>query len=250
MSSLLMRYCRSLGRYEAGLREALGAYASIVEPSMGFPREKELESSAASSRAAECHSACIAAQSLASAIEGASVCVVTPGPSLPSVIAKSCEVAVATDSSLELLSLLRIRPAALVGDADASLRLLHMAIQLDVPYLLHSHGDNVYRVAGLLRSLRPDRLIITSQVDTPCCALPVGAFTDGDRAAAIAMAFRARRVVMGAIEGEPWCGHKDHCEASAKRPKLELAQRVIIRVAERTGYTVSRVGGVLVMERP
>ena len=250
MSSQLMRYCRSLGRYEAGLREALQAYASIVEPSMGFVRERELESVAASSQVMDCHLACLTVQSLASLIEGSRVCVITPGMASRTPSMEACDVVIATDSAIEEVVRLGVRPAAIVGDADPSLRLLGMAKQLGVPYLLHSHGDNLYRIAQLVRSLEAAAVVITSQVDTPDCALPVGAFTDGDRAAVIAMALRARRVIMGLITDEPLCSHKDHCEAPTKRRKLELAWKVITMVAERTGYEITRTSDLVVLERP
>lgn len=250
MSSQLMRYCRSLGRYEAGLREALKAYASVVEPSMGFARERELESVAASSQVMDCHVACLTVQSLASLIEGSRVCVMTPGMASMTLLKEGCDVVIATDSAIEEVARLGVMPAAIVGDADPSLRLLGMATRLGVPYLLHSHGDNLYRVAQLVRSLGPASVVITSQVDTPDCALPVGAFTDGDRAAVIAMAMRAKRVIMGLIGSEPLCGHKDYCEAPVKRRKLELAWKVIAMVAERTGYKITRTSDLVVLERP
>ncbi len=250
MSSPLMRYCRSLGRYEEGLRAALEAYAFIVEGPMGFPRDRELESSSALSWATDCGLSCLTAASVASLVEGAEVCVVTPGFTLgSSKDDRRCDVVLATDSSYETLARLNLRPDVIVGDADASLRLLRMSAQLDAPFLIHAHGDNLHRVSCLIRSLSKARVVVTTQIETPYCTLPIGAFTDGDRAAALALAFRARSVLMEPLELKPYCFHKDYCDAALKGSKLALAREVLSYVAARTGYSLRFTGDKLVIER-
>ncbi|MGC9210324.1 MAG: hypothetical protein ACP5FT_03575 [Acidilobus sp.] len=246
MSTRLMRYCRSLDPYLSALEVSLNAYATIVEPVMGFPRERELESLSFVANYVDCDQACLALQRFVEQVQGSEVCVVTPGSIVAGLVKEAgCKVVIATDSELESLAANGIRPAALVGDADQSLRLLHMALALETPYFLHVHGDNTVRAAEVVRLTRGRGLILTAQVDNPFCTVPVGAFTDGDRAAVLAMVFSAGSVVTSDIGTQPVCGHKDYCDPRVKSLKLELGRRVLHSVAAGLGYRVDRADGLL-----
>ncbi|MGC9071585.1 MAG: hypothetical protein ACP5HK_02670 [Acidilobus sp.] len=248
MLTPLMKYCESLGQCEEGLRASLEAYTTIVEPSMGFPRERELESASLVAGAIDCHRACLVLERIAHVIEGSNICVLAPGHDISYLKSiGGCHVIVSTDSAYEGFA--GVRPDVLVGDADQSLRLLHMDLGLGVPYLVHVHGDNVYRVTGLLRLIDRGDFVITTQVETPYCSLPIGAFTDGDRAVVMAMVFSARSVLMRDLEGRPLCVHKDYCDSNIKSKKLRLAMAVTRYVAGRLGYSVEREGGLLRLTR-
>jgi Uncharacterized Rossmann fold enzyme len=183
----------------------------------------------------DCDAACRALREVLGRLEDVEVCVITPAPGGLELLTRgSCERVVATDSSIETLAKAGRRPDVLVGDADPSLRLLGLALQLGAPYLLHSHGDNLYRLKPLTGLLRRSAVILTTQVETPYCTLPVGAFTDGDRGAAIAMYFRASRVIINWLSSQrPFCEHKDLCDEGLKASKLGLAQRVLTYIASR-----------------
>jgi hypothetical protein len=247
----LLRYCGSLREYEERLRVGLEAYLELVEGSMGYPRERELESASEALGLLDCDAACRALQEVLGRLEDAEVCVITPAPGGLELLTKGgCEKVVATDSSIETLAEAGRRPDVLVGDADPSLRLLGLALQLGVPYLLHSHGDNLYRLKPLTGLLRRSAVILTTQVETPYCTLPVGAFTDGDRGAAIAMYFRASRVIINWLSSQgPSCEHKDLCDEGLKALKLRLAQRVLTYMASRLGYRVEAAGDQIILER-
>jgi len=246
-----LRYCGSLREYEARLRVGLEAYLKLVEGSMGYPRERELESASEALGLLDCDVACRALQEVLGRLENAEVCVITPVPGGLELLTKgSCERVVATDSSIETLAKAGRRPDVLVGDADPSLRLLGLALQLEAPYLLHSHGDNLYRLKPLTGLLRRSAVILTTQVETPYCTLPVGAFTDGDRGAAIAMYFRASRVIINWLSSRrPFCEHKDLCDEGLKASKLRLAQRVLTYIASRLGYRVEAAGDQIILKR-
>jgi len=246
-----LRYCGSLREYEARLRVGLEAYLKLVESSTGYPRERELESASEALGLLDCDVACRALQEVLGRLEDAEVCVITPVPGGLELLTKgSCERVVATDSSIETLAKAGRRPDVLVGDADPSLRLLGLALQLEAPYLLHSHGDNLYRLKPLTGLLRRSAVILTTQVETPYCTLPVGAFTDGDRGAAIAMYFRASRVIINRLSSQrPFCEHKDLCDEGLKASKLELAQRVLAYIASRLGYRVEAAGDQVILKR-
>ena len=209
---------------------------------MGFSRERELSAASVVEGLLDCDAACRLTSALRSKASGAVACVVTPASRWPSL--KDCDVVIAVEGSLEAVARSGRLPDLLVGDLDPSLRELGMLGAIGVPYAVHVHGDNVARVAEVLRSLAPGSYLLTSQVLTPYCILPVGAFTDGDRAAAIAMGLGAREVRVGGFTpSSPLCGHKDFCDESRKRLKMGLGWDVLLRVAAGLGYEVEVVDG-------
>ena len=81
---------------------------------------------------------------------------------------------------------------AIVSDADGLPYITHPAAQ-NIPFLLHAHGDNQLAWANILSiwQSKPPPLVITHQCPEHIeGAFNPGAFTDGDRAVAIALYMR------------------------------------------------------------
>ena len=244
-------YCESLRALSERLRVSLEAYRDIVEPRMGFSRERELSAASGVEGLVDCDAACRLASTLIDKADGGVACVVTPASRRP--LLEGCDVVLAVEGSLEAVARSGRLPDLLVGDLDPSLRELGMLGAIGVPYAVHVHGDNIARVAQAVRSLAPGSYLLTSQVLTPYCILPVGAFTDGDRAAAIAMGLGAREVRVGGFTpSRPLCSHKDLCDEARKRLKMGLGWEVLLRVAAGLGYEVEVAdgGAEVVLRRP
>ncbi len=140
-----------------------------------------------------------------------------------------------------MLLRLGLKALVLTGDGDAALKYLHMVPAVSEVFALHIHGDNGARVAEIATWLaRSVRLILTSQVETPYCIVPLGAFTDGDRAAALAMYSGASSVdLLGFTTLPIVCGHKDFCngrQRASKSTKIAVGMKALKLIAGSLGY--------------
>jgi uncharacterized Rossmann fold enzyme len=202
---------------------------------MGHPRHREgLAQLRARCDALE---ACMLVARLLEAVRGRRVCVHGPLSRGPS---GECEVNAGPESALALAEEFGVRLAYVTGDMDASLRLLSLARAYADVYIAHLHGDNMH-----LDEPRGLPILYSSQVETasPCVVAPLG-YTDGDRAAVLAMALGAAEVLVIGFGGQPFHPHKDYEPGgAAKDAKLRLAQRMILAAASSLGYVAVAPSG-------
>lgn len=171
--------------------------------------------------------ACALLSRLRSVVVGKRLCVAGPNASFP----EGCDAYAAPEAGLLAALEAGVRLAYVTGDMDASLRLLSMAPHAVEVYMAHLHADN------WLRSLPWDAdLLYTSQAPavSPCVLGPAG-FTDGDRAAIVAMLLGAGELVLDGYWGSPYAGHKDW-RGAWKTWKLDAAVRALDSAAAVLGY--------------
>jgi len=223
------------------LRRFLGAaealtqlYLDLVEPVMGYPRHRE--SIASLLGPPTCSEECLLIGELESRIRDRVVCVAGPAGS-PGF--EGCDVIGAPEGGLLALIEAGLKPLYVVGDLDVDLRILDLMIEAAEILLIHVHGDNMERVSTYSRRLRGSKVIYTSQVQTSSCVLPIGGFTDGDRALIVAMLAGAREVrALGYNFDNPVFKHKSiTLEGEVKRTKLKLAAEITYRASAILGYT-------------
>ncbi|MCX8195734.1 MAG: hypothetical protein N3F67_01420 [Acidilobaceae archaeon] len=214
-------------------REVRRLYYEIVEPLFSYPRHKESLASLLGPQT--CYEECLSAQELSEALESRHVCVLGPLPSRP----EGCEVYGAPEGGLGRALELGVRLTYVTGDMDAEEGLASLAL-LTVPFLLiHLHGDNRERVLLFSSLLRRRGVLYTSQVDAVGCVLPLGGFTDGDRAVIAAMLMGAEAVkAYGYDFSAPFRGRKPEAAMRDKGLKLLAAREILFRSAVLLGYSV------------
>ncbi len=246
MYLLQTSYCSILRKLLGRAIRILDLYALLVEPVMGYPRHRE---SIASLRGPPlCYDECLILEDLVSSIESSSVCITGP---LGGFKQWDCDVIGAPEGGAWSLLSLGIRPHYVTGDLDIELKALDMLLNITRTALIHIHGDNIERVLMYRERIRSANVVYTSQIPTVTCTLPLGGFTDGDRAVVVAMLAGAREVkVAGYNFKEPSYYHKSvafHDEV--KLAKLELASKIIEWSARLLGYTVTWRDGILTLLR-
>jgi hypothetical protein len=173
-------------------------------------------------------------------ISGRTVFVFGAGPSLEADLERLSRVnllghgvSVAADGAASALLAFKTVPSLVVSDLDGRVKDLLRAERLGALMVVHGHGDNVERLNRFLPKFR--RVLATTQVK-PVRGLVYnfGGFTDGDRAAFLAEALKARRIVLAGMDlgetvgrfSKPWL--KGEVKASqAKKVKLEIAQELL-----------------------
>lgn len=188
---------------------------------------------------------------LESLVRGRPVFVVGSGPSLPGdaeVLARHRRVArIAADSAAHFMAEIGVRPHAVVTDLDgpgleAAARRALMVV--------HAHGDN----AGLLwRAAGFPRRVGTCQCRPPPGLHNFGGFTDGDRAAFMADALGASKIVLLGMDFGSRIGRHSRTAAGdrpAKRLKLREAEALIEWLgSRRTLYSTAGTAGTVRVSR-
>ena len=220
--------CRVLELARARAAPALEAYRVYAEGRYGISSSMERLSSTLAPRPSV--DPCLALEGIRAGVNRG-VCIL--GPSTSSSL-EGCPALAGPEPAVHHALAQGRRLLYLTTDLDMGLRLLGMAEYGSRYKLVHVHGDNHYRLS-LARGW--SGVLYTSQVDNPY-TLPVGGFTDGDRAVVVALILGAPWVrVLGFREGEEaW--YKDY--RLQKEGKVEVAFRIIEHVAARLGYRVER----------
>lgn len=231
-------YCRASEMLASRARSSLEAYSMYVERVYGFSASAERLSSTLVHM--DWSGACRILQDLWMRLECSSVCVLGPNTSIEGGL--DCLLAGPEPAILHGLRLGR-RLLYVTTDLDSSLRLLGMADYVAVYKLVHVHGDNHYRLPAA-RGWRG--VVYTSQVEAPG-VLPLGGFTDGDRAVITAMVMGARVVRVYGFNPPVYTGYKDY--GYHKPYKLDVAMKIIRHVAGRLGYTMEVSDGLITLER-
>ncbi|MDK6029205.1 DUF115 domain-containing protein [Ignisphaera sp. 4213-co] len=179
---------------------------------------------------------------LRSLIIGKSVVVFGAGPSLEShidFVEKSFEwrnsIFIAADGATKALVEVGLYPHVIATDLDGDLNYIKLAVEKGSLAIIHAHGDNIPVFTDFIKWIsRSGRaFLVTTQVEPIYPVLNFGGFTDGDRALAIALAFKPQKVLLAGMDfgnvvgkySKPWL--KNHLQASErKRAKLEIAYRI------------------------
>jgi len=233
------------------LRELLGRanrildlYTLLVEPIMGYPRHRE--SIASLQGPPLCYEECLTLEDLISRLEDLNVCILGP---LSGFNREDCDVIAAPEGGVEHVLTSGIKPLYVTGDLDIELKMLDIILSISRTALIHIHGDNIERILAYKSKLSTTRIIYTSQIPTTTCTLPLGGFTDGDRAIIIAMLAGARIIkALGYNFEKPTYNHKSvRFHDEIKNTKLKLALKMIEESARILGYTIKRGEDTLIL---
>ena len=225
-------FCKAYKSLSARLSLLEGLYEVVAASRLGFPVHRD---SMASFLAGGCDLLllCRIIETLREAMEGKTVCLYGPRAERP---LSGCDVHAGPEPAVILGLEWGIRLLYVTGDGDVSPRALHASYAASHVFLYHLHGDNMH-----LSPPAHPRIVYTSQTPTPndCVLGPLG-FSDGDRAAIIAMALMAGRIVMEGFGGEPVALHKDYGGnryLEAKRLKMEVSELILREASARLGYS-------------
>ncbi|MDM7276004.1 MAG: hypothetical protein P3X22_007840 [Thermoprotei archaeon] len=227
----------------------IGIYYRLVEPVMEYPRHRE--GIAALIGPPTCYGECAALEELESEIRESTVCIVGPLAGEPLNI-EGCDVIAAPEGGLQALINSGVKPLYITGDLDVELKYLTMGLRLAKFYAIHVHGDNMERVSWLLSTVNTENIIFTSQVHTVNCTLSIGGFTDGDRAAILAMLLGASQVKLAGFNFEkPTFKHKGATlNDKDKTLKLKLAREILIEASKTLSLTMEEASGELKILKP
>ena len=106
---------------------------------------------------------------------------------------------------------------------------MDIAIEYNIPICLHAHGDNVERwKQALARWPNEHPLILTHQTPNEIKGMyNPGGFTDGDRAACIALALGAENLELVGFSTDEVGKWSGHTEEKNKLIKLQWMKEVI-----------------------
>ncbi|MCE4603533.1 MAG: hypothetical protein F7B20_01030 [Aeropyrum sp.] len=239
---VLSVFCRILERLLERLDPIGQIYARLVEPAMGYPRDREVLSQLrASGLGLDCARACESLYWLENRVRGKRVCIIGPEmlkPGKP----PYCDALAGPESAV-----LWARASGLVldyvtGDGDLDPLMYSVALVFTRVFFKHLHGDNWWSSPPGPQHHQDRTIIYTTQVwpHTNCILGPLG-FTDGDRAAILATAMKAKEVHLLGFSREPVATHKSAPTgfSSTKRAKLELAFKMIREASRSMGYHFS-----------
>ncbi|MCE4603041.1 MAG: hypothetical protein F7B18_07650 [Desulfurococcales archaeon] len=218
--------CRVLELARARAEPALEAYRVYAEGRYGISRSMERLSSTLAPRPSV--DPCLALEGIQAGVNRG-VCIL--GPSTPPSL-DGCPALAGPEPAVYHALARGRRLLYLTTDLDMSFRLLGMAEYGSRYKLVHVHGDNHYRLS-LAQGW--SGVLYTSQVDNPY-TLPLGGFTDGDRAVVIALILGAPWVRVLGFHGGVKAWYKDY--GLQKEGKVEVALRIIEHVAAGLGYRV------------
>lgn len=108
-----------------------------------------------------------------------------------------------------------------VTDLDTPGQLPHELTQSGIPVAVHGHGDNHDALTTVLPTLETSWVLPTTQAEPRGPVVNCGGFTDGDRAAFLAHALGAARLVF------PSWAFDDPAVSKTKRRKLAWAERLL-----------------------
>jgi uncharacterized Rossmann fold enzyme len=165
------------------------------------------------------------------AFEGQTVAIAAPGQSLRDatcVVAEADTVVAAGAAADQLLDAGRAVDW-LVTDLDGHARPAGAVTDAGVPVAVHAHGDNRSRLAEAVPSMDLSAVLPTTQAAPVAGVWNLGGFTDGDRAAFLADAMGADRLVFAGWDLD------DETVGPVKRRKLDWAARLLRWLEVRRG---------------
>lgn len=230
-------------------RDVIALYYNVVEPLMEHPRHRENLCGCICDYDL-CSSTILNIRYLMGEIEGGRVCVV--GPLASDLSLKDCDVIGAPEGGIPALLIYGLKPHYVTSDLD--LNPLFKPILFETPrfLLIHIHGDNFAAVYESLSKISVDkRVIVTTQVETCGCSVPLGGYTDGDRAVLTPLIMGADEVrVYGYSFDAVTTIHKSlGRDAGFKKSKLSIAKILLTEAPRALGYSIIKSDEVLVIRR-
>ena len=164
-------------------------------------------------------------------LDGATVAVVAPGPSLDEELpaVDDADRVVAASNAGDSLVASGRRPDLVVTDLDKTPATAARLSRAGTPVAVHAHGDNLPALDRWLPEHDPANVLATTQAAPVGPVVNHGGFTDGDRGAFLADALGAAR-----IEFVGW-DLDDPSVGPAKAEKLAWARRLLRWLAARRG---------------
>ena len=151
------------------------------------------------------------------------VAVCGAGPSLPAElsVARDADCVVAASTAADVLRDAGVAVDCMVTDLDKNPETARELAAAGTPVAVHAHGDNVAAVDRLAPALEASSVLPTTQTDPRPPVVNPGGFTDGDRAAFLADACGADRLVFAGWDLD------DPAVGPEKSRKLEWAERLL-----------------------
>lgn len=246
--------CRRLRELLEAARESVALYYSLVEPVMGHDRHRETLASSRILHDTGCYRECVHVSELRERVNGKRICVFGPLAALFGELEpylEGCDEVASPEGGHVALVSAGLRPLFITSDLDSSLSSLSTLSYYASYLLVHLHSDNHYRVSWATACSSPygARVVYTSQVETVGCTLPLGGYTDGDRAVVLSIALGAAEVRMigfGRLRERglealrafaiPYKDYADDRLLEASSAKHSLGLMLLQELARRKGY--------------
>lgn len=164
-------------------------------------------------------------------LAGRTAAVVAPAPGLASAIdaVDETHTIIAASSAAATLAAAGVRVDIIVTDLDGTPETAADLSERGTPVAIHGHGDNRSLLREWVPAITPEQRFPTTQVRPIERVANVGGFTDGDRAAFLATALGAERVVFHGWDFD------DPTVGVGKRRKLRWAERLLAWLESRRG---------------
>ncbi|WP_440059272.1 6-hydroxymethylpterin diphosphokinase MptE-like protein [Thermogladius sp. 4427co] len=146
---------------------------------------------------------------------------------------------IAADGSVEILMMNGITPSIVATDLDGGFESIRKAGAEGSILIVHAHGDNIERIASLV-PLLSGKIVGSTQVEPRPYVYNFGGFTDGDRAAFIARALGAKRVLLFGFDFDnpSTCNPSIRKNLRVKKIKLEIARYLLLNYLAGKGVEV------------
>uniref|UniRef100_A0A7C4BCR4 6-hydroxymethyl-7,8-dihydropterin pyrophosphokinase n=1 Tax=Ignisphaera aggregans TaxID=334771 RepID=A0A7C4BCR4_9CREN len=161
------------------------------------------------------------------------------------------KILIVADGAARALVEIGFIPHIIVSDLDGDVDAIFYAATRGSKLFIHVHGDNVELFMSFVNELKrfTRSFSVTTQVEPRYPIVNVGGFTDGDRAYALALAFRPSKVLLAGMDfgslvgrySKPWLKSAERA-SPRKQAKLSIALKIISTLACKANtptYTLS-----------
>lgn len=171
--------------------------------------------------------------------EGETVAVAGGAPELTDELhtARAADTVVAASVAAQKLRAAGIDVDCVVTDLDGTPETALSLNSEGTPVAVHAHGDNVAAVERFVPQFDHAAMVPTTQASPVGVVRNTGGFTDGDRAAFLADALGAERLVF------PGWRFDDPTVGATKRRKLRWAERLLYWLEQRRGDSFAVLDG-------
>ncbi|WP_181684911.1 6-hydroxymethylpterin diphosphokinase MptE-like protein [Halorhabdus salina] len=154
---------------------------------------------------------------------GQTVAIAGAGPSLSTELEpiESADAVIAASTAADQLLEVGVSPDIVVTDLDKHSETVRELTRSGIPVAVHAHGDNIAAVKESVPTFDLAWVLPTTQAEPVDPVRNFGGFTDGDRAAFLADALGADRLVF------PGWDFDDRTVGIEKERKLEWAERLL-----------------------
>jgi len=173
-------------------------------------------------------------------VSGQSVAVAGAGPTLESDVglARRADAVFAASTAADRLEARGVGVDCLVTDLDKTPETARELAGRGTPVAVHAHGDNLPAVEQYVPAMHAPSLIPTTQAEPVDPVRNFGGFTDGDRAAFLADALGAGRLLF------PGWSFEDSSVDDEKARKLVRARRLLRWLERRRGEQFAVLDGM------